>query len=212
VNCWGLNTQFQTGVDTAWHFAFAQNNNTGAMDVATFFWGNYLPQTVARVSAQGALTCVDLSNKTVECIGNNDNGQLGNGPGASTFVPQVIGGNMSLHGVAAGALHACALDANNLAVCWGSDSRGELGNGQPVGTFTTVQKVAVVSINIVNGVFSSTPMTFRALASGAEHTCGIGTDNHIYCWGDNQARQLGRDVFTQSGAFASFTVNPVQTM
>jgi alpha-tubulin suppressor-like RCC1 family protein len=55
-------------------------------------------------------------------------------------------------------------------------------------------------------------MTFRALAAGAEHTCGIGTDNHIYCWGDNKARQLGRDVFTQSGATASFTVNPVQTM
>ena len=32
---------------------------------------------------------------------------------------------------------------------------------------------------------------FRALAAGSEHTCGISTDNHIYCWGHNNVRQLG---------------------
>jgi alpha-tubulin suppressor-like RCC1 family protein len=212
VNCWGLNAQFQTGVDPSWTFALIPDNLTGALDVATFFWGNNLPQTVARVSAQGALTCVDLLNKTVECMGNNDNAELGNGVGPNSFMPQVVGGGMQLRGVSAGAQHACAIDANSLAECWGLDSRGQLGNGQPVGTFTTVQKVAVVSIDMVHGIFGTTPMTFRALAAGAEHTCGIGTDNHIYCWGDNKARQLGRDVFTASGLTASFTVNPVQTM
>ena len=212
VNCWGLNAQFQTGVDPSWTFALIPDNLTGALDLVTFMWGNLLGSSVARVSAQGAVTCADMLNKTVECFGNNDNGQLGSGPGASTFVPQVIGGSMSLHGVAVGALHACALDSNNLAQCWGSDARGELGNGQPVGTYTTVQKVAVVSIDMVNHIFGTTPMTFRALASGAEHSCGIGTDNHIYCWGDNRARQLGRDVVDVNGNLASFTVNPVQTM
>lgn len=213
VDCWGSNAQFQTGVDSSLHYAFIPIPATGLpSNVVIFAMGNQLGNTVSRISLAGALTCADMANKTVECFGNNDNGQLGGGPGASTFVPQVIGGGMSLHGVAAGALHACALDSNNLAQCWGSDTRGELGNGKPVGTFTTVQPVAVVSIDMVHQIFSSSPMTFRALASGAEHTCGIGTDNHIYCWGDNQVHQLGRDVFTQSGALASFTVNPVQTM
>jgi alpha-tubulin suppressor-like RCC1 family protein len=213
VDCWGSNAQFQAGVDTASHFAFIPIPATGLpSNIVIFAMGNQLGNTVSRVSAAGALTCADMANKTVECFGNNDNGQLGSGPGASTFVPQVIGGSMSLHGVAAGSLHACALDPNNLAMCWGDDSRGELGNGKPVGTFTTVQPVAVVSINMVMGTFSTTPMTFRALASGAEHTCGIGTDNHIYCWGDNQVNQLGRLVFDRLGNVASFTVNPVQTM
>ena len=213
VNCWGSNAQFQTGVDPAWTFAFLTWPISGTLsNVVSFTWGNYLGSSVARVSAQGALTCVDMLNKTVECLGNNDNGQLGRGPGASTYMPQVIGGGMSLHGVAAGALHACALDANNLAWCWGDDSRGELGNGRPVATFNTVQQVAVVSIDMVHQIFGSSPIVFRALASGAEHTCGIGTDNHIYCWGDNQSRELGRDVFDVNGNLATFTVNPVQTM
>lgn len=213
VNCWGLNAQFQTGVDPSWTFDFLTWPISGTLsNIVAFMGANYLGSSVARVSAQGALTCADMLNKTVECFGNNDNGQLGNGPGASTYMPQVIGGSMSLHGVAAGALHACALDANNLAQCWGSDARGELGNGQPVGTFTTVQKVAVESIDMVNHIFGTSPIVFRSLASGAEHTCGIGTDNHIYCWGDNQARQLGRDVVDVNGNPATFTVNPVKTM
>jgi alpha-tubulin suppressor-like RCC1 family protein len=213
VNCWGLNAQFQTGVDPSWTFAFLTWPISGTLsNVVSFMWGNYLGSSVARVSAQGALTCADMLNKTVECLGNNDNGQLGKGPGASTYMPQVIGGGMSLHGVAAGALHACALDANNLAWCWGDDNRGELVIGQPVGTFTTVQQVAVVSIDMVHHVFGTSPIVFRALASGAEHSCGIGTDNHIYCWGDNQSRELGRDVFDVNGNLATFTINPVQTM
>jgi alpha-tubulin suppressor-like RCC1 family protein len=212
VDCWGLNSLLQTGVDPSQTFAFVPNPNGTPSNVVIFAMGNQLGSSVARVSAQGALTCADMLNKTVECFGNNDNAELGNGVGPNTFVPQLVGGGMQLHGVSAGAQHACAIDANSLAECWGSDSRGQLGNGQALGTFTTVQKVAVVSIDIVHQVFGASPMTFRALAAGAEHTCGIGTDNHIYCWGDNKARQLGRDVFTQSGATASFTVNPVQTM
>ena len=34
-------------------------------------------------------------------------------------------------------------------------------------------------------------LTYRAIAAGGEHTCAIGTDNIIYCWGGNRYGQLG---------------------
>jgi alpha-tubulin suppressor-like RCC1 family protein len=38
--------------------------------------------------------------------------------------------------------------------------------------------------------------TFRALAVGRDHSCGIGTDNHVYCWGDNTMGQLGTGAWS----------------
>jgi alpha-tubulin suppressor-like RCC1 family protein len=71
-------------------------------------------------------------------------------------------------------------------------------------------QVGPVSINYVNQTFGAT-IAFRAIAAGAYHTCGIGQDNHIYCWGDNSLRQLGRDIYNASGV-ATITTYPVQTM
>jgi len=34
---------------------------------------------------------------------------------------------------------------------------------------------------------------FRQLSAGYLHTCGISTDNKIYCWGNNDSGQLGRN-------------------
>ena len=50
-------------------------------------------------------------------------------------------------------------------------------------------------------------MTFRALAAGSDHTCGIGTDNHFYCWGDNFKGQLGQPI----GAPLHGQLTPIQT-
>jgi alpha-tubulin suppressor-like RCC1 family protein len=34
-------------------------------------------------------------------------------------------------------------------------------------------------------------LTFRQLSAGYYHTCGITTQNALYCWGSNQDGQLG---------------------
>jgi alpha-tubulin suppressor-like RCC1 family protein len=48
--------------------------------------------------------------------------------------------------------------------------------------------------------------TFRAVAAGMYHTCGIGTDNRIYCWGWNNYGQLG--TMYPGG----WVTSPVQTL
>jgi alpha-tubulin suppressor-like RCC1 family protein len=168
LDCWGNNTLGQVGIDQSWilNAPFAVRAQFG--------------QALNRAATEFNVTCVDQSNGTVQCAGENTWGMLGNGlagTGYSTGVPQTVGGGMQLHGVTTGSVHACALDAAAHAWCWGNGFNGQLGNGASA-VFSTPQPVA-------GGI------TFRSIAAGAQHTCGIGTDNHIYCWGQNGYGQLG---------------------
>lgn len=192
IYCWGDNQYGQLGADPA---LLPNTNNP-------FFTPTTSPRGLARgmlgVSIQSDFTCAQMPDGTDKCFGLGTNGQLGNGqsgPGASNWVAQVVGtANVSagqlFHGISAGVQHACALDANNKAWCWGNGTRGQLGNGSSGGSLANPQAVA-------------TSVTFRAIAAGGSHTCGIGTDNHIYCWGDNTYQQLGAQLTVLQGGFFS---------
>jgi alpha-tubulin suppressor-like RCC1 family protein len=205
ANCWGADNLGQVGFDPATAIFIPGTS------YVMFAMPNQLGSTVLRISLGDAFTCADMMAGTVACFGNNADGELGNGPGASTFVPQAVGLGMALHGVAAGVKHACALDPNANAWCWGADSTGQLGNNASATNFPNVQKVHALSIAF--NVFGAT-LTFRAVAAGRRHSCGIGTDNHIYCWGDNTERQLGTNIYDANGNIVAngFSPNPVLTM
>ena len=164
-----------------------------------------------RVAAQGDFTCADMNTGTVQCFGYNFDGELGNAPGTFTWNPQAVGGGKSLKGVATGVYHACALDPNSEAWCWGYNYWGMVGNGVSSYSTSTAQKVNPVSTGF--NTFGAT-IKFRALAAGREHTCGIGTDNHIYCWGHNNNRQLGTWLVDANGNQLTYgwSPNPVLVM
>jgi alpha-tubulin suppressor-like RCC1 family protein len=142
--------------------------------------------TTSHVAAHTNFTCWDENNGTVQCVGEGDNGQLGNGQstgtlfGVGSFNPITVGGGMQLSHVTTGYNHACALDPSGNAWCWGLV--GLLGDGENPQTATQLVRGPVP---VSGGI------TFIALAAGDKHTCGIGTDNHIYCWGLNVDGQLG---------------------
>ncbi len=182
VDCYGADAYGQAGSDPNNTFYFPGTK----MVLVTIASG--IRSGASRVSAQGDFTCADMSAGSVQCFGYNADGELGNAPGASNWVPQAVGGGQALHGVVAGARHACALDANNEAWCWGYNYWGMVGNGTWGWNTSAPQKVLGQSTGYQT--YGAT-IKFRALAAGAEHTCGIGTDNHIYCWGHNNYRQLG---------------------
>jgi alpha-tubulin suppressor-like RCC1 family protein len=181
--CWGADTYAQAGSDPATAFYYP-----GTKQVM-FAMNTPLASGVARISAGGEFTCGDMTTGTVQCFGKSVDGQLGNAPAYwFSAAAQAVGSGMALHGVAAGWRHACALDANSEAYCWGYNYWGMVGNGTWSYSTTTAQKVLGLSTGYqTNGA----TIKFRALAAGSEHTCGIGTDNHIYCWGHNNLRQLG---------------------
>ena len=138
---------------------------------------------VVRAAAGSSYVCGDLSDGTVRCMGSNSGGQLGTSGGSradARAVTNSSGSPMQLHGVTTGASHACALDASGNAWCWGLGRYGEIGNATG-GWYNQANYALQVSGGI----------TFRSLAAGNQHTCGIGTDNNVYCWGDNEYGQLG---------------------
>lgn len=168
VECFGNNALQQTGVDPA----------TWSGPVPPTF-NSTIGQQTDRIAASAQFTCGDKQDGSVRCTGYNGWGQLGTGTLRTTFAANPVGGGMALRGVSTGWDHACALDGSGRAFCWGNGKYGQLGQGNSQsGSFALPQAVA-------DG------RTYRAIAAGFQHTCAIGTDNHIWCWGSNHRGQLG---------------------
>ncbi len=84
-----------------------------------------------QVAAGGDITCVRLTDGTIECAGDNGFGALGMDPKtlssiffrpAETFDGYAVRIAVASHSV-------CALIHDGSVVCWGSNERGELGQG-----------------------------------------------------------------------------------
>ncbi len=121
-------------------------------------------------------TCAFQSATDLRCWGGNTDGQIGNGGTSDAPTPfrHALGGVSTASG---GASHSCATSVTGLS-CWGANDRGQLGTGAAGGPRTS--PAAVVGL----------PATPSDLALGSDHTCAIASSN-LYCWGDNQAGQLG---------------------
>ena len=82
----------------------------------------------------------------------------------------------------AGDSHTCALADDGVAWCWGSNSHGQLGIGG--GHESEARPVAV-----------SAGLHYSAISAGRRHTCAIDLDGNGWCWGANDAGQLGDGTF-----------------
>ena len=73
-------------------------------------------------------------------------------------------------------LRGYRLTTSGKAYCWGSNSSGQLGNEGLIDR-TTPEPVLGEQ--------------FASLSAGADHTCGVATDNTVACWGHNGYGELG---------------------
>ncbi len=83
-----------------------------------------------QVAAAGEITCVRLTDGTVQCAGDNKTGALGKDPKDTAFSmffrpAETFSGHAVQ--IAASARAVCALDKDGSVSCWGSNQRGELG-------------------------------------------------------------------------------------
>jgi len=73
------------------------------------------------------------------------------------------------------------------AYCWGSNRGLQLGAaGSSTCTFGVLTFNCSLSPVLVGG-----GIAFETVAVGNEHTCGLGRDHAVYCWGRNTAGQVG---------------------
>jgi len=104
-------------------------------------------------------TCGLTPDKEVVCWGRNDNLQLDS-----------VG--VELTSVSAGATHTCGIDTTEEIVCWGgydpSENTGDTGEAE--GSYGSY-------------VFPD-DRSYRQVDTGIAHTCAIGQDSLLSCWGE----------------------------
>lgn len=143
------------------------------------------------VSAGSNHMCGVRSSGTVVCLGDNSDGQLGNGTRVSSFDAPIITTINTATDIAVGTRHTCAILTDGSVTCWGANERGQLGDG------TTTDRTAPVA---VSGLSASATQ----LALGDDFTCALLNDQTVECWGHHDAGQLGDSALTDT-----FSASPV---
>jgi len=138
------------------------------------------------VSAGSGFTCAVRRDGTAFCWGSNDHGELGNGTRGNSLAPVPVSTEMKFASVSAGWLYACALTTSGAAYCWGNAQPDDAG---PVPGDPMERRVPVA----VGG-----DLTLSSLSAGHQHACGVSSVGAVYCWGDNDAGQLGNGSRTAS--------------
>jgi alpha-tubulin suppressor-like RCC1 family protein len=86
------------------------------------------------VAAGLAHTCAVLMDGRVQCWGDNQWGELGDGTFVSSTTPVTASGISDAVAVSAGYLHTCARTRSGRVLCWGQNGAGQVGNGDASGT------------------------------------------------------------------------------
>lgn len=132
-----------------------------------------------------AYSCALDSSGAAFCWGSNGFGGFGDGTwGARDNTPVAVVGSLRFSTIRAGGGHTCGIEERGSLYCWGWNAYGQLGVqagetcllGEPCAT-----RPLPVSIGFA----------VTAVETGASHTCGLDDARAAYCWGRNDAGQLG---------------------
>ncbi len=163
--CWGDNSRGQLGTGDTARASTRPLRVAGNLSFRTIQAG---PVSTCALDAGGALYC------------------WGNGP----RTPQPVAAGLRFESLDVGTGHACAVAADGQAYCWGANSQGELGTGRA--GFAAAPEAVAGSTRFKSVSVSSNSYHERIGPLGVGHTCAVGQDERIYCWGDNSRGQLGR--------------------
>ncbi len=121
------------------------------------------------------------------CWGPNYNGQLGSSAAANVeTAPYMMNETERYIQVDLGKAHGCGRVNDGSVYCWGANFNGETGvpGAQVVANPTKVPGTGPGGLVITR------------ISAGGDHTCGLATDQAIYCWGRNDFGQLGDGTTT----------------
>ena len=163
------------------HLSAARDLSVHRSNAAAVGEGGALPPGAYGISVGRDHACVLPIAGSPACWGMNSSGQLGDGSTTQRSMPTSVARIGALAtAVAAGGSHTCAVTRGEGVSCWGSNAHGQLGNGS---TTDSAQPVAVTALE--PGV--------RAIVAGSDHTCALMASGSVWCWGRNDAGQLGND-------------------
>jgi alpha-tubulin suppressor-like RCC1 family protein len=117
------------------------------------------------------------------CWGLNDKGQLGDASTSTRSVPTLLAGGMKWASISVGGRVTCGITLSGRTYCWGDNVWGQLGSG-------------TANNNIPQPTEVSGTLGFSMVSAGDQHVCAITTAHVTYCWGLNNAGQLGDGTTT----------------
>jgi alpha-tubulin suppressor-like RCC1 family protein len=121
---------------------------------------------------------------TIYSWGDNSAGQLGRGNiNTNDINPAPVTGLSNVTQMTAGANHACAISGGKIS-CWGDNTDGQLGRGIVGGSSNN----ATVTVTLPGNKSAA------MVSCSGSHTCALATDGTVYCWGNNNAGQIGNGM------------------
>ncbi len=124
------------------------------------------------------------------CWGPNYNGQLGSSAAANVeTAPYMVNETERYIQVDLGKAHGCGRVNDGSVYCWGANFNGETG----------VPGVQIVANPTKVPGTGPGGLVITRISAGGDHTCGLATDQAIYCWGRNDFGQLGDGTTTDRG-------------
>ncbi|AKV01363.1 BNR repeat domain protein [Labilithrix luteola] len=167
VKCWGNNAQGQLGAPTNISIS------TKPVDVTN------LSGPVKQIAMGVSHACALLVSGEVQCWGDNQYGQLGDGSTTNRPRAVPVSGLSGVLEVTAGGSATCARLGAGAVKCWGGNGLGQVGDGSGVAKVLVPSGVVGLGSNVV------------AIRAGVAHVCALLGNGSVRCWGWNGTGQLG---------------------
>jgi alpha-tubulin suppressor-like RCC1 family protein len=177
VDCWGYGGDGELGTP---------GPTSGLVPVEVHGVGNHgFLSGVTAITAGNGFACALLAAGTVDCWGDNSDGELGTNSTRKAALPVNVRG-VGDHGLLSGvtAISAgsgrtpCALLVGKSVVCWGANTNGELGNNSTGGQLVPVKVHGVDNVGFLGGVKAIT-------GAGTDSSCALMVGGTVDCWGYN---------------------------
>ncbi len=176
TRCWGRDDQGQLGIGTVGTDLSAPGDPVQH--------DNGSPYEGIRSAAIGDRFICFHIDTNIYCVGENNDGQIGDGPMTQHSWPIPAVGLASVTDIAAAFSHTCAVDSGQV-YCWGHGDAGQVVPGE-TGSYTTPMLVDLGGDAV-------------QVVTGQAHTCALMVDGSVQCWGMDDTGALG-DAATHTGA------------
>jgi alpha-tubulin suppressor-like RCC1 family protein len=132
-----------------------------------------------QIAAGGYTACGILTDGSMKCWGQGNDGELGNDSTNGSTTPVVVGHGDTWKSITVGSEHACGIDTSDALYCWGANTTGQLAMAT-----TEMLESSPAMVTSPQG-------TWLAVAGGDAHTCAIDSTNALWCAGLDGGGQLG---------------------
>lgn len=186
------------------------------------FGGPVIQLSRGPIGASSA-ACALLQNGQVQCWGNNQVGQLGNGTKVDSPTPVYVLGIANAISLS----KTCAILADRKVKCWGSVVNESATPVELAGFINIVQLAnmrsnlcaldlsgKVFCLNTATSVITNIPalMNAKKIVGSDEILCAVTALDDVKCAGSNQIRQLGYYDVTQRGPSAALDITKLQAV